>query len=55
MVVMNYLQDTNIIEYRNWQIKLKALCANHRKLHSELWITDEQQFSYLKEWLHKII
>jgi len=35
----------------NWQIKLKALCANHRKLHSELWITHEQQFAYLKEWL----
>ena len=35
----------------NWQTKLKALCANHRKLHSELWITDEQQFDYLKEWL----
>ena len=28
---------------------------NHRKLHSELWITDEQQFDYLKEWLHKKI
>ena len=35
----------------NWQTKLKALCANHRKLHSELWITHEQQFDYLKEWL----
>lgn len=35
----------------NWQIKLKALCANHKELKSELWITEEQQFEYLKEWL----
>jgi asparagine synthase (glutamine-hydrolysing) len=35
----------------NWQIKLKALCANHKELKSELWITEEQQWEYLKEWL----
>ena len=35
----------------NWQIKLKALCVNHKELKSELWITEEQQWEYLKEWL----
>jgi asparagine synthase (glutamine-hydrolysing) len=35
----------------NWQTKLKALCANHKKLHSELWITEEEQWHYLKSWL----
>ena len=35
----------------DWKLKLKALCANHKELKSELWITREEQWEYLKEWL----
>ena len=35
----------------NWKTKLKALCANNKKLNSELWISEDTQWRYLLEWL----